>query len=334
MISPPCHIFYATALLCAAVHVGAGAEYHVSKAGSDAEAGTVDAPFRTLAKAASALRAGDACIIHEGVYRETLVVPCSGGPGKPIRVQAAPGAHVVISGTDSLKTNWTRQKNGVYTARIDPPPAQFFFDGRMAREAHYPNGTFGDLMDRPCMRAGEGTGYEKLFCSGLPPGDYNGGFVLIWRGGAWTNATVRIKDYQPGKSLAFDPPFKAYGDKYHRGDAFKPRAGNRFLLVGSLAALDTPGEWFVDPDTGLTYFLPPPGKAPADMQIEIKARDQVLVLRGCRHIVVSGIQLFGGAFDLTDANYCLLENVTSFYSNHFTRTAKRGPIPSCQPNQG
>ncbi|NUQ61496.1 MAG: right-handed parallel beta-helix repeat-containing protein [Pirellulales bacterium] len=319
------HTVYLTILLSLLIHSASAAEYHVSPAGSDEAAGTAQAPFRTLSKASAALHPGDICILHEGVYRETLTIPRSGEPDKPIRIQAAPGARVVISATEPLKTTWTRQAGGVYVARIDPPPAQLFFDRQMAQEACWPNGAYGDLMDRPCVKAEEGTGYERIVSKKLPPGDFNGGYALIWRGGAWTNATVRIKDYRPAESLAFDPPFKPQSDQYHQGDAFKPRAGNRFLLVGSPAALDAPGEWLADPDTGLTYFLPPSGKSPENLQLEIKARDHALVLRGSSHIVVGDIEFFGGVLDLTGSNHCVLENVRSFYSNHFTRTAQQVP---------
>jgi len=319
------HVVCAAVLFSLLTQSGRAAEYHVSSAGSDEAAGTADSPFRTLSKAASALHPGDTCTIHEGVYRETMVLSRSGEPGKPIRIRAAAGARVVLSATEPLQADWARQQGGVYSAKIEPPPAQLFYDGQMAREAHWPNGAYGDLMDRPCVKAEEGTGYEKLVCRELPSGDFNGGYAMIWRGGAWTNATVRIKDYRPGESLAFDPPFKPQSDQYHQGDAFKPRAGNRFLLLGSRAALDAPGEWLVDPGTGLTYFIPPPGKTPADLRFETKARDQTLVLRGCSHVEVTGLELFGGVFDLSGCNHCLLENVRSFYSNDFTRTAQKVP---------
>lgn len=321
-----CHrpVVCAAILLFVLAQAARAAEYHVSASGSDEAAGTAQSPFRALSKAAAALHPGDTCVIHEGIYREVMIVPRSGEPGKPIRIQAAPGARVVISAAEPLTATWNKQQDGVYTAKVEPPLTQLFFDGQMAQEAHHPNSAYGDLMDRPCLKAEEGTGYEKLVCKKLPPGDFNGGYVMIWRGGAWTNATVRIKDYRPGESLAFDPPFKPQSDQYHQGDAFKPRAGNRFFLLGSRAALDAPGEWLVEA-TGLTHFLPPSGKTPAALPLETKVREQTLVLRGCGHIEVRDLQLFGGVFDLTDAHHCLLENVTSLYSNHFARTEQKVP---------
>ncbi len=320
-----CGLLHGAFLLAAFLHAAVATEYHVSQTGSDEAAGTAQAPFRTLSKATEALEPGDVCIVHEGVYREILTVRRSGKPGKPVRVQAAPGASVVISATEPLTADWTRQDVGVYVARLEPPPTQLFFDRQMAREACWPNGAYGDLMDRPCVKAETGTGYERIVCRKLPPGDFDGGYVLIWRGGAWTNATVRIKDYRPGESLAFEPPFEPHSDQYHQGDAFKPRAGNRFLLLGSRAALDAPGEWLVDPADGLTRFLPPAGKRPQDFQLETKARDHALVLRGCSHVEIVDLEFFGGALDLSGASHCLLENVRSFYSNHFARTARQVP---------
>ena len=312
-------------LFSLAACTAAATEYHVTQTGSDDAAGTAEAPFRTLSRAVAALRAGDTCIIHEGIYRETMTLTRSGDAGRPIRIQAAPAEHVTISATEPLRATWTRQGGGVYAARIDPPPRQLFFDGQMAREAAWPKGRPGDLMDRPCLKAEEGTGYQRLVSKKLPPGDFNGGYALIWRGGAWTNATQRIKDYRPGESLAFDPPFTPFGDRYHQGDAFKPREGNRFLLLGARAALTAPGAWLIDGPSGLIYFIPPSGKTPQDLHFETKARDLTLVLRGCSHVEVRGIELFGGAFDLTGANDCVLENVKSLYSNDFTRTDREVP---------
>lgn len=330
----PSRAFSCIAVSVCLASLGRTAEIHVSAGGADDAAGTAQAPFCTIGRAVEMLQPGDTCWIHEGIYRETVTLPRSGAPDKPIRIAGVPGERVIISAREPLKADWQEKAAGIYVARIVPAPSQLFYDGQMAREAHFPDGAYGDLMDRPCLRAQGGTDYEKLVCSDLPAGDFNDGYVMIWRGGAWTNATVRIKDYRPGESLSFDPPFEPHSDKYHQGDAFKPKSGNRFLLVGALAALDNPGEWLVNPADGLTYFKPPAGKRPEDLQFEIKARDQVLVLRDCSHIIVEGIQLVGGVFDLTGSNDCLLRNIDSIYSNHFTRTAKKVPPHPTNQIQG
>jgi hypothetical protein len=313
---PPRKTFAAfVALLC--VPALFGAEYHVF-------ANKPDAPFRTIGQAVSRLQPGDVCVIHAGVYRETVALPRSGEPKRPIRLVAAGDGPVVVSGLEPLALDWDVQ-GGSWTAPMTKPPAQLFFGDQMAREAHTPNGAHGGVMDRPCFHAEKGTGYEGITCTTLPDGDYAGGYVLIWRGGAWTNATVKIKDYTPGQSLTFETPFTSHSDKYHRGDAFKPKPGNRFLLLGSRAALDAPGEWLADPAAGRILFVPPAGKEPGDLTFEAKARDYTLVLKGRSHIEIKGIHFHGGAMDLTMASHCVLENCESTYSSHFTRTARKVP---------
>lgn len=292
----------------------AGAEYHVAQDGRDG------APFRTIGEAVAVLQPGDTCVVHAGTYRETVVLPRSGEPGRPIRL-VGDGA-VVISALEPFAPAWT-VANGIWTAAVDPVPTQLFFGEHMAREAQEPNGAFGDLLDRPCFKAGPGTGYEGITCRDLPAGDFAGGWVLIWRGGAWTNATVRIKDYTPGQSLTFDPPFASHSDQYHQGDAFQPKAGNRFLLLGCRAALDAPGEWLAE--AGHILFVPPAGSQPGQLAFETKVRDYTLVAKGQSHIELVGLHFRGGAIDLSGANDCLLENCASTYSNHFTRTDRKVP---------
>lgn len=311
------------AVLCGSV--GMASEYHVSPGGNDTAAGTVGTPFRTISQAARLLQPGDTCMIHTGVYRETVKLPNSGTPDKRIHITAAGDGPVVISATDPFETKWSAQNTGIFVATSASSPSQLFYDGMMAREAHWPNGAYDDLLDRPCLVAEEGTGYEGIVSGKLPEGNFTGGYVMIWRGGAWTNATVRIGDYIPGKSLTFESPFATHSDKYHRGDAFKPKAGNRFFLLGCLAALDAPGEWFVDPESGSVHFCPPDGKTPDELKLEIKARDVVIDLSGCSHVTLSGLRFHGGIVNLTNANHCTLEECESSYSHHFARTARRVP---------
>ena len=52
--------------------------YYVSTLGCDQAAGTKDAPFRTINKAASIAVAGDTVRVYSGVYRE-CVKPQNGG---------------------------------------------------------------------------------------------------------------------------------------------------------------------------------------------------------------------------------------------------------------
>jgi parallel beta-helix repeat protein len=77
---------------------------------ADANPGTEAAPWKTLARAGKAteLKRGDTVFIESGVYREHMDITVSGEPGNPISFAAAPGARVVIKGSEIVKGPWTR----------------------------------------------------------------------------------------------------------------------------------------------------------------------------------------------------------------------------------
>ncbi len=76
--------------------------------------------FRTIGEASKLVQAGDTVIIHGGVYRERVVVEKSGTADAPIRFQAAPGEHVVVTGADVI-TKWEQPDPTVKVYRTPWP---------------------------------------------------------------------------------------------------------------------------------------------------------------------------------------------------------------------
>lgn len=74
---------------------------------SDAGPGTPERPWKTIAPAATKAGPGDVVVIRDGVYRERVIVKTSGTASAPIRFEAAPGEHVVLTGADRL-TGWQK----------------------------------------------------------------------------------------------------------------------------------------------------------------------------------------------------------------------------------
>jgi hypothetical protein len=67
--------------------------------------------LRTIPEATAKAGPGDTVMIHGGIYRETVTVDKSGTREKPIRFQAAPGEHVVITGADEIR-EWMKEPGG------------------------------------------------------------------------------------------------------------------------------------------------------------------------------------------------------------------------------
>jgi HEAT repeat protein len=80
---------------------------------ADANPGTAAAPWKTVQRAAEEMTAGDTVLIGSGVYRE-LVRPFRGGESyeRLITYRAAPGADVVIKGSDVWAPTWEQADIG------------------------------------------------------------------------------------------------------------------------------------------------------------------------------------------------------------------------------
>ena len=77
--------------------------------GKDTNNGTFLAtPFKTIAKAASVMLAGDNCYIRQGRYHETIIINnLDGSSGSPIVFTNYNNERVIIDGTKVITTAWT-----------------------------------------------------------------------------------------------------------------------------------------------------------------------------------------------------------------------------------
>ncbi len=88
------------------------ADYYVSPKGDNAQAGTKQAPWKTLNHALAQVKAGDTAHALAGIYTEKLVVGSSGSEGKYITLSGEPGA--IISGKDVKGENLILIENQSY----------------------------------------------------------------------------------------------------------------------------------------------------------------------------------------------------------------------------
>lgn len=84
-----------------AVHV-----YYVSPNGSDGNAGTLNAPFKTITAALNKAVAGDTVLARGGIYNEQINFPRSGTSEKKITLKAYAGERPVIDGSTITVTGW------------------------------------------------------------------------------------------------------------------------------------------------------------------------------------------------------------------------------------
>ena len=87
--------------------------YYVNNGSSRADdkgPGSAARPFRTINQAAQVLQPGERVVIASGTYRE-CVRPMRGGTGptQMISYEAAPGATVIVKGSEILKDGWQQE---------------------------------------------------------------------------------------------------------------------------------------------------------------------------------------------------------------------------------
>lgn len=97
--TPLSHGVMMGAPLAAAATVAAPGNYYVALDGADSNAGTIDRPWRTIARAVRAAGPGVNVYVRAGVYRERVRIGASGVSGAYFTVQSYPYETAVLDGT-------------------------------------------------------------------------------------------------------------------------------------------------------------------------------------------------------------------------------------------
>ena len=291
-------------------------DYYASPDGSDADAGTLASPFRTLTRAAAALAPGDACILRGGVYRETLRPKRPGEPGRPIVFRAFEKETPVLSTCEPLG-DWRQEEDGLWSAAM---PAdledgnQVFADGQMLTEARWPDDS-GDLL-RP-VRATATGGSETTLTDPALTGDadtWNGATLWCAGGRKWICWAGAVTGFDPDThTLSFDSEAAAT-------HWYTPCEGSEYVLMGCRAALDRPGEWWLDRSTGRIWVVPVDDRPPGDAGMEARTRPTAIDLAGLENVHLSGLHFCGGGLRTDESSRHLrLEGLRGEYVAHSYR---------------
>lgn len=256
------------ALVLTLATASAAAEVHVSPAGSDADPGTGARPFATLARARDAVRAWEALgahrgeavdvVLHGGRYRLSdplLLTPLdSGTAGAPVTWRAAPGELPIVSGGTPL-TGWREEDGGLWSAPVPWAPdldercTQLFVDGVRRPRARTPNEGAYLYTKRLHMRA------EQCEALTVRPEDVGpwitdeGAVVCLFHN--WVNSYNRVASADPPRgSITFARP----------AGGFFLGPSVRYYVENVRAALDAPGEWWLDRAARRILYHPSQGE--------------------------------------------------------------------------
>jgi parallel beta-helix repeat protein len=329
------------ALLCVGLVLRANAaDWYVATNGNDQWTGHLsaaskegnDGPFATFEKARSAIRAarteGDmgpqTVHVREGMYRFSdafrLQVEDSGSDHAPVIWRAFEKENPVISGAFQLK-GWTHWKGKIQRAPLgsftQPKGGvrQILLGGARQTLARYPNldplnpvaGGWAFAEGKAWPMYADIPGEDKRTLEVKAP-DWRAWAkpglveVTVFPRFNWWNSRARIAsaDGELRKvTLASDCSYAI-------------RSGDRYFFQNAIEEIDSPGEWYADPDEALLYFWPPDGKNPAEAEVVI-ANSLLRIETGAHDIVWRGFVFQGTngtAVNLVETERCVVENNT------------------------
>ncbi len=288
----------------------ANADFFVAPDGDDSNPGTITQPFATLARARDAVRgklsSADSTItvmLRGGSYylEEPVRFAPEDSPAKPNGVVYCnyPGETPVIFGGTAVR-DWQETDGGIY--RAEPGTGEFnqlFDNGIRMNLARHPDkgylytgkGEVDDLATQFVFKEEDAARWDDL--RGLQ--------AYLWPGWDWFTATV------PVTGIDYDRHIVTIASPTHAKNIME-KPERRYVLQGVRGALDSPGEFWRDPDSGELFYMPAEGAVDGH-EIVIPTVTRILDIRGespdnpVRNITFSGITFsvskFGSLFTET-----------------------------------
>ncbi len=295
-------ICFIAGLIISCSGISSAQKLYVSPAGNDSDSGTRDKPLATLNGARDKLRefrksnSADQpleIIALEGEYFMFQPLILSSGDGgtkaNPLVLKAEEGKKVVFSGGSEV-SGFEKVNERLWRAFI-PQVAyynsyfeQLYVNGRRAVRAKSPNNGFFRVKNvvETILEKGEGRSPELAVqkieldssdTSGFTTfskNDFQDALMIFYHN--WDNTRKRVTGFS-----------RASSSVYTTGEGMKPwnpiNNKSRYLVENYRAALDAPGEWFLD-RTGFLYYIPLEGETPENTRFVVPVLEDFVVIKG------------------------------------------------------
>ncbi len=259
----------------------------------------------------------------------------SGTEKESITYIAYPGERTTISGGLQLNCNWKPYRNGIMMCRLPQVESgdlafdQLFVNGKRQIRARYPNHDPSDPKNYSgyIRAAGPLNGEfhnlnpdpneDMTFSSGAPRGVHfdpstfsqnrwkkSGEAVIhIYQAMYWGNLQWQIADIDWDHNIIwFGHGGQQMGAKWHE-DPCRVDERSYFFIENVFEELDAPGEWYLDHENGILYYMPPDDVDLETAIVEVPVLKRLIEFSGTQAEPVEHIALRGFRFAHTTTTF-------------------------------
>jgi len=297
--------------------------------GNDANNGlSVNAPFKTIDKAASVMSSGDICYIRQGRYHEAISIDnLDGTSSAPVIFTNYNNERVVIDGTIPISSTWTQVgSSNLWRTKLTQDIWQLFIDWEEQVMARWPNAKFSDgtiwdndnywakgtidddenaysngsIIDDPYTNAA-GT-LISLGSTGFDLDETNKQAIAILNLGSFRTWS-RIVTSHSGNTFNYTsvPNWKT---KHHY-----------YYLEGRKEFLDQEGEWWYDTfnNNDSLYYFTANGVDPNKLDFRGKVQSYAFSITGSKYLHIKNLEFFGTTIYFSNGDNCLVYGCNFMY---------------------
>jgi parallel beta-helix repeat protein len=253
--------------------------------------GAIDSLVRARDRVRELRAAGEKGLVRvefaQGTYAQTEPVAFSaadgGSPQGPTIYAAAPGAKVVITGGKQIG-GWQAGQGGLWQTRLPQPVLHFeqmWINGRRAQRARTPNkgyfnayaaagaGAFAELK-APEFEAFVARPADFNLVRAIPAAERPDVLLTVMH--TWTVGHSRIRELNEQARAIRIVGRARYPFVQHEPD-------QRWYLENYRAALDEPGEWYLQKD-GTVLYWPLPGEDMTKVDVIVPVAEKLVLIDG------------------------------------------------------
>lgn len=325
---------------CLGTVLAEGISLFVSPDGAGVNSGSKESPFASIAEARNRIRAlkqdglsGEVVVwVRGGRYEieSPIVFNCfdSGNDRLTIRYKAWPGEHPVVSGGKVLEGRWERYKGDIWALKV---PAvrdrqwwfrQLFKDGVRQIRSRYPNDGRWLTVEKTAPEGEFGDPNKVFVDEDLPFGSLARKESEAVMFNLWSISRARI--WTSGKRMfQTSTPLGWIG---HASTSIQP--GRKVYLEHALEFIDQPGEWYLDRDEFVLYYMAEKGENPNDAEWVAPYAKQLLRLQGrsdqpIRNLKIEGLAFEHASWQLPLAGYAGIQ--AGYYGSKYVSQATYSP---------